>query len=84
MIYNVDSRLQVFLLLAQLKIQISARARMGLFYRFKIHTVCLRLANVMNKHGLHLLKHRGHLANACYFFGPPTFAVMMLPSCKHN
>ncbi len=51
MIYNVDSRLQVFLLLAQLKIPTSVRVRTVLFCRFKIHTVFPQQANAMNKRG---------------------------------
>ena len=51
MIYNVGSRLQVFLPLAQLKIPISARVRTVLFCHFKIHTVLPLPVSAMNKRG---------------------------------
>jgi hypothetical protein len=53
MIYNVDSRLQVFLPLAQLKIPISVRVRTVLSCHFKIHTDFPQQVNVMNKRGRH-------------------------------
>jgi len=51
MIYNVDSRLQVFLPLAQLKIPTSVHVHTVLFCHFKIHTDFPQQVNVMNKRG---------------------------------
>lgn len=84
MIYNVDSQLQVFLLLDLPKIPTTVRERTVLCCRFKIHTDFLPQVNAMNKRGLHLLKHRGLLGNGCCFYALHTFAVMMLPNYKHN
>ena len=53
MIYNVGSRLRVFLPRAQLKIPPSVRVRTVLFCHFKIRTECLQLVSAMNKRGLH-------------------------------
>ncbi len=53
MIYNVGSRLQVFLPLAQLKIPISVRVRTVLFCHFKIHTDFPQQVNAMSKRGRH-------------------------------
>ena len=84
MIYNVDSRLQVFLLPALLKIPTSVRARTVLFWHFKIRTECLQRVNVMSKHGQRLSKRRGRWENVGCFFAHQTFAVMTLPNYKRN
>ena len=77
MIYNVDYQLQVFLLLAQLRIPTSARVLMVQFCRFKIRMAFQQLANAMSKHGQRLLKLRGRSENVCCFFARPIFAEMM-------